>query len=706
MISFSASIDIDQPLDAVRAALVDPARWPELLPGLRRSGSAWRYGAVCYGIACAGEGGRLRWSVAAAGGTDLVLEAELTLSPTSLGCEAALTVCLPSSGAVPRPLLRRRLARAVEALLGRLAALRLVGEAGEPAERYPRTAAAFRAMGAEEHLERVVRLDAVWAEMRRAADASQDCYRLAHGSDAALAPQPADDYDLIYAGGGLGLLHAALMAQRYGYRVLLFDRGEAGCAHREWNISREELSALVESGFCTWQELTPVVMAEYERGVVRFYAEGAPAELWLEHVLDVALDAGALLRLARRKLEQAGGTVLDRRVFRRVWATETGPARVAVDLAREDGTGERYTARLLLDGMGSISPLALRRFAGQPFAGVCPTVGTVVAGLAEGDAPDEHNPQIGEILLSVAHAQRGQQYMWEGFPGRHDELTVYLFYYDTLARRAGPLVSGAQPPNLMQLFEDYFALLPTYKRPGPAFRHLKPVYGYIPARHSVRRQEAPLLRGVLPIGDSAAQQSPLTFCGFGSHVRNLARTTGLLDEALRAGLTGPEQLRLISPYQINVSLNWVFSRFMQPWDGREDVNRLQNIFLGLLNDLGHDLAQRFFRDQMRWGDYHRMVLGMFARHPQIVLTAWRVLGARGAWQWAGDYLAYSRAAALAALGCRLGPGGRAVLTTALGRVSPVLAFRLRARFAEWRAMGWDRGLGEEPTPRGEAQIAV
>ncbi len=706
MISFSASIDIDQHPDAVRAALADPARWPELLPGLRRGGGVWRYGAGSYEIACAGEAGRLRWSVIAAGRAALVLAADLVLSPTPLGCEATLTVSLPSGGGLLRPLLRRRLGGTAKALLRQLAALCPAEGAGETTERYPRTAAAFRAMGADEHLERVARLDAVWAGIRGAAGAPQDCYQLAVAGDAALAPQPAGDYDLIYAGGGLGLLHAALMAQRYGYRVLLFDRGEAGCAHREWNISRGELGALVEAGFCTWQELAPVVMAEYERGVVRFHAEGAPADLWLEHVLDVALDAGALLRLARRKLEQAGGTVLDRRGFQRVWAAETGPARVAVELERGDGTGERYTARLLLDGMGSISPLALRRFAGQPFAGVCPTVGTVVAGLAEGDAPDEHNPQIGDILLSVAHAQRGQQYMWEGFPGRHGELTVYLFYYDTLARRAGPLVSGARPPDLMQLFEDYFALLPTYKRPGPAFRHLKPVYGYIPARHSLRHQEARLLHGVLPIGDSAAQQSPLTFCGFGSHVRNLARTTALLDEALRAGLTGPEQLRLVSPYQINVSLNWVFSRFMQPWDGREDVNRLQNIFLALLNDLGHGLAQRFFRDQMRWGDYHRMVLGMFARHPQIVWTAWRVLGPRGAWQWAGDYLAYSRAAALAALGRGLGTGGRERLAAALGRVSPTMAFRLRARFAEWRAMGWDRAQHELTAPRDGTQIAV
>jgi lycopene cyclase CruA len=240
----------------------------------------------------------------------------------------------------------------------------------------------------------------------------------------------------------------------------------------------------------------------------------------------------------------------------------------------------------------------------------------------------------------------------------------------------------------MQLFEDYFALLPSYKRPGPGFQHMRPVYGYIPARHSVRRQEAPLLRGVLPIGDSAAQQSPLTFCGFGSHVRNLERTTSLLHVALRRELLEPRHLRWISPYQVNVSLNWAFSRFMQPWDAPGDVNALQNIFLIVLNEQGEDLARRFFRDQMRWSDYHRMILGMFRRHPRIVALAWRVLGPAGVRRWIGDYLTYSGAALLAAGGRWLGASGRVALVRLGERLSPALGLRLRARFAEWRVMGW------------------
>jgi lycopene cyclase CruA len=249
---------------------------------------------------------------------------------------------------------------------------------------------------------------------------------------------------------------------------------------------------------------------------------------------------------------------------------------------------------------------------------------------------------------------------------------------------------GADAPrySLLDLFEQYFLLLPSYKRPGPAFRHVKPVYGYIPARHSLRRQEAPLLRGVLPVGDSAAQQSPLTFCGFGSHVRNLGRSTALLDYSLRHGLLEPAQLARINPFQANVSLNWVFSRFMHPWDTACDVNRLQNLFLEALSEQGVERGKRFFRDRMRWSDYHPLLFGVLRRWPQILLASWRVLRPRGVAQWAGDYARFSATALAAAAARKAGPAVESALSRLTERHAPGLGLRVRARYAEWRAMGW------------------
>jgi lycopene cyclase CruA len=534
-------------------------------------------------------------------------------------------------------------------------------------------------------------------------------------------PPTLHTFDLIYAGGGLGLLHAAVMACRYGYRVLLFDRGEVGCAHREWNISDHELRALVTIGLFTQPELEQVIMRRYTDGIVRFHPHHSgvrPAELHLPNVLNVALDAAGLLQLARRKLEAAGGTVLDQRAFKRVCVQ--APGAVAVEVEHRDGSAEWYGAQVLVDGMGATSPLALRRFAGQPFAGVCPTVGTVVEGLEHGPAMDQHHPDVGDILVSISDTQRDRQLIWEGFAGRGDELTVYVFYYDLLKnkeqRNKGTgcpcrVPSGhgtrAQRNNeageqrnretaegrhsLLDLFEDYFRLLPTYKRPGANFRHLKPVYGFIPARHTQRRLTVPLLEGVLPIGDSSAQQSPLTFCGFGSHVRNLDRTTRLLDHALRRELLAPRYLGLISAYQANVALNWVFSRFMQPWHAPHDVNRLQNIFARVLNEVGVDVAVRFFQDQMTWRDYGRIVNHTLAIYKPIIPTALTVLGPRDTLRWIGDWLRFSAAATAATLGRTLGATRLDRLTDRIDRVRPGLAFHITARRAEWRAMGWETG---------------
>ncbi|MBV9790911.1 MAG: hypothetical protein JOZ51_22140 [Chloroflexi bacterium] len=588
---------------------------------------------------------------------------------------------------------------------------------------HPATVAAFSQMQALPSLQAIAQLDRRWQATEAGAFAA-DVYQ-----QVAALPSTLANFDLIYAGGGLGVLHAAVMARRYNYRILLFDRGEVGCAHREWNISDRELRALVTIGLFTEAELEQVIMRRYSDGVVRFHPGQSavrPAELHLPEVLNVALDAAGLLQLTRAKIEQAGGIVLDRRSFKRVCVE--APGRIAVEVEREDGQREHYGGRVLLDGMGATSPLALRRFAGQPFAGVCPTVGTVVEGLEQGPAPDQHHPEVGDILVSIDDTQRDRQLIWEGFGGRGDELTVYVFYYDLLKNQAaknqeprtknlteeqrrpegtrnqeqtsttipprlrqwerGEGGEGQPPRSLLDLFEDYFLLLPTYKRPGPDFRHIKPVYGFIPARHTQRRQTVPLLPGVLPIGDASAQQSPLTFCGFGSHVRNLHRTTTLLDHALRRDLLAPAYLSQISAYQANVALNWVFSRFMQPWGAPNDVNRLQNIFARVLNEIGVDVAMRFFQDQMTWRDYGRIVNHTLAIYKAIIPTTLTVLGPRESARWFADWLRFSVAAAEAALSRQIGDSALDSLTARIDRIAPGWAFRIAARRAEWQAMGW------------------
>jgi lycopene cyclase CruA len=435
--------------------------------------------------------------------------------------------------------------------------------------------------------------------------------------------------DIVYAGGGLTLLHAYAM-QKQGWQTLVFDRRAIGTTHREWNISRPELQVLVDAELFTWEELTLVIARTYRRGFVRFHnPNGAAVKYDLPGVLDVAIDATALLTLARQKLEGLGGQVCEGWNFDHAWLARNGAAQGVVQMS-QTGQTRKVGARLVVNGMGALSPLSLA-LAGDrmPLDGVCPTVGTVAEGFANGEV----DPSVGEILVTIDGAKQDHQYIWEGFPAHGGQFTTYLFYYDVTAHRAH------RPHSLKALFADYFALLPTYKRPGADFRHIKPVYGFIPARHHLHgtaAEQARVARGLLSVGDAAARQNPLTFTGFGSFVRHLPRATIALNELLRQGEVEAESLADLSTGQSNLNAMWVMARFLAPRGGADDVNAIFRDFTRALQEVGPDTASRFFLDQATWGEYINIMLRTAKHRPQVVAEAFQVLGARGVATWIGD----------------------------------------------------------------------
>ena len=128
-------------------------------------------------------------------------------------------------------------------------------------------------------------------------------------------------FDLIYLGGALGVIHAAVMA-RLGYRVLLVERLPFGRMNREWNISRSEIQSLVDLGLLTAAEVEQVVMREYPDGYHKFFDANNPpgAKAPVLHtptVLNIALDSERLLALCGDKLRQAGGEIWDQTEFTR-----------------------------------------------------------------------------------------------------------------------------------------------------------------------------------------------------------------------------------------------------------------------------------------------------------------------------------------------------------------------------------------------------
>jgi len=551
------------------------------------------------------------------------------------------------------------------------------------AARYPRTVAIFDEMpdGATA-LAAVERLDtrfAVAVRGQAGAGVLVPCDAL----------PPADaTYDVIYVGGVLGLVNATALlagATRTGQplHVALIDEAKAGFAHREWNISRAELAELVAAGVVTWDDLEGIVASRYQAGIIRFHAAGtgAPAiPVDTTDVLDMAVRADALLDHCRGRFLALGGTLIEGRRFRRVHQRRRGHVGSVVEVEGPEGATERYAARLVVDAMGTISPLAWAINADGAIQGVCPTVGTVAQGFQEGEGPRAVDLTTGEVLVTVADAQDGHQLIWEGFPAGGDAYTVYVFYYDRVRPDA--------PQSLLDLFEQYFTLLPTYKELGPNFAHLKPVYGFIPARYHDTRPGTGASRGVVSIGDAAAQQSPLTFCGFGSHTRNLRRITDTLRFCLTHDLLEARHLRHAGAHQANLAPLWGLSRMMAHGAGGDvaAVNRVMNVFLGSLQTLGTGTTRRFLRDNPTWGEYTRMMLYTVARHPWVFTALRRRLGTRGFLAWYADYARFG----LTTLGrIVLGDplhGSRARLIGAAGRRWPALGLALTSRQWEHRVM--------------------
>jgi len=185
------------------------------------------------------------------------------------------------------------------------------------------------------------------------------------------------DYDLIYIGGALGVIHAAVMAEK-GYRVLLIERLPFGRMNREWNISRDEFQSLINLGLFTSAEFEHIIAAEYVDGFNKFFDANNPEHLKANvlhtpKVLNIAIASEKLLEFCGDKLLAAGGTIWDETEFIKADIAENGISLDLVDLSTKEQ--KQATGRLLMDAMGTASPIAWQLNGKRAFDSVCPTVG-------------------------------------------------------------------------------------------------------------------------------------------------------------------------------------------------------------------------------------------------------------------------------------------------------------------------------------------
>lgn len=406
--------------------------------------------------------------------------------------------------------------------------------------------------------------------------------------------------DVVFAGGGLSILVAAALAKR-GARVIVVDRARAGTAHREWNASEAELRPLTDRGLL--DTLDEVRVATYDEGFCQFHG-GSP--YGVRGVLDVAVDAGALLARVRRRAEAWGVRFVDGHALE-AWGASAGGVR-----ALFSGDVE-ISARILVDARGAASPLAVADL-------LCPTVGGVLEG-----AP--FDPKVGEILVTTEGISEGVQHVWEAFPGRDGQLTTYLFYYADAAKVRGR-------PLLMPLYARFFRELHRYK-PG-AVRLVRPTFGYIPGwSRTVPGPRAPAARVVLS-GDVAARHSPLTFCGFGSMLRSFGPAADALYRALEQGRAPDPHLMQDAPIH-----RWTGALAKLMASGRfqgNAMNELLDAAFSTLHGMGNDDYAACLKDTMSAPRFYRFVRDTARKRPEVFGDVLRGLGPSASVRWAGSVL--------------------------------------------------------------------
>jgi lycopene cyclase CruA len=441
------------------------------------------------------------------------------------------------------------------------------------------------------------------------------------------------EFEIIYAGGTLGLLHAAVMAARYGRKVLVFDTHNVGKSHCDWNTSDKELEELERAKLFTKDEIKGTVVNRYKSSFVKFHDANSRVKappLWMDDVLNVALDADKLLSLAANKIRKSASesALIDNLRFIRAYV---GSEKVFVEVEDKSEQRKLFTARLFVDATETNPPLLRQLNNGRSMTRVCPTVGTIAKGFVHGPETDQVDFSIGEILVSTEDAKENRQLIWEGFAGspQRDEYATYLFFYDS--------VHSLADKSLLNLFERYFESLPTYKKQSSHWRVVKPVFGFVPSSNHQgwANQKQTAEDRVMLIGDAAGFSSPLAFCGFGSRLRNLHRLTHLTELALAADMLDQAALSEINAYEPRIAQMSSLTDLMRPTPKSKPsaVNETMNAVMTALHGLDERVRRELFQDRMTFAAFKSLLHRTARVYPRIFERVREHLGFKGTFWW-------------------------------------------------------------------------
>ena len=430
------------------------------------------------------------------------------------------------------------------------------------------------------------------------------------------------DWDVVICGGTLGILIGCALVKR-GLRVALLERGILRGREQEWNISRSELEVFLELDLLSQQELVNAIATQYNPARVSFFGG---TEVCVKDVLNIGVDPVYLLETLKNKFLAEGGKLFENTAFD---CAVVHPNGVLVS--------NTFNTRLLLDAMGSFSPIVGQARQGKKPDGVCLVVGSC----AQGFAPNN----TGDLLASFTPILNNCQYFWEAFPAR-DGRTTYLFTYMDL---------DAQHIGLETLFAEYLRLLPEYQ--GVSLNQLqiqRALFGFFPAY----RQQLYFPWGrILPIGDSSGNQSPLSFGGFGSMVRHLKRLTLGISEALATEQLSAPALKLLQPYQPNLSVTWLFQKAMRAGIGQKlnhnQINTLLSAVFAQMQQLGEPVLKPFLQDVVQFSGLTQTLFKTALNHPLLIAQVIPQVGIVSLFDWMWHYINLGLYTVLFKLGSKL-----------------------------------------------------
>ena len=462
----------------------------------------------------------------------------------------------------------------------------------------------------------------------------QNSLKVPHTIEQDNEPLQTIDYDIAICGGTLGIIIGTALALR-GWRVAIIERGKLRGRDQEWNISRQELNVLVELNLLSASELEIAIATEYNPARLSF--PNTP-DIWVKDVLNIGVDPVYLLETLKTRFLEVGGILLENTAY--VGAT-IHPNGVNITTSSQDpSTSSTLTTRLLLDGMGHFSPIVRQARNGQKPDAVCLVVGTCATGYP--------NNKTGDIFASFTPIQNQCQYFWEAFPAR-DGRTTYLFTY---------IDADPQRFSLEFLFEEYFRLLPNYQQVSlDRLQFKRALFGFFPCYRDSPLQ-TPWDR-ILPVGDSSANQSPLSFGGFGAMIRHLNRLTIGIEEALKTDCLSHTALSLLQPYQPSLSVTWLFQRSMSIGMNQtispDQINQLLAAVFQEMQQLGEPILKPFLQDVVQFPALAKTLVKTGLFHPGVVFPVIPQAGIGSLFSWTGHYINLGVYSLLSPLGNTLEP---------------------------------------------------